>query len=64
MNGTKEYGVVYSKTDNFKLIGYTDSDRFESADDRKSTSRYAFHLGSRVISWASKNQEIVSLSTT
>lgn len=29
----------------------------------KNTTGYVFHLGSRVISWASKKQPIVSLST-
>eukprot|EP00253_Pinus_taeda_P022349 PITA_22349 len=32
-------------------------------DDRKSTSNYVFHMGSGAISWASKKQPIVALST-
>eukprot|EP00253_Pinus_taeda_P014143 PITA_14143 len=32
-------------------------------DDRKSTSSYVFHMGSGAISWASKKQPIVALST-
>ena len=64
MNGTKEYGVLYSTSDNFKLIGYTDSDWARSVDDINCTSRYVFHLGLGAISWASKKQPIVSLSTT
>eukprot|EP00253_Pinus_taeda_P009660 PITA_09660 len=32
-------------------------------DDRKSTSGYVFHMGSGAISWASKKQPIVALST-
>ena len=46
------------------LIGYTDSDWAGSVDDRKSTSGYVFHMGSGAISWASKKQPIVALSTT
>eukprot|EP00253_Pinus_taeda_P016202 PITA_16202 len=34
-----------------------------SGDDRKSTSGYVFHMGSGAISWASKKQPIVVLST-
>ena len=64
MNGTKEYGVIYSSTNKFKLSGYTDNDWAGSVDDRKSTFGYVFHLGSGAISWASKKQPIVSLSTT
>eukprot|EP00253_Pinus_taeda_P023909 PITA_23909 len=44
--------------------GYTDSDWAGSVDDRKNTSGYVFHLGSGAISWASKKQPVVSLSTT
>eukprot|EP00253_Pinus_taeda_P024043 PITA_24043 len=47
----------------FKLVGYIDSDWAGSVDDRKSTSGYVFHLGSGAISWASKKQPILSLST-
>eukprot|EP00253_Pinus_taeda_P019372 PITA_19372 len=39
------------------------SDSAGSVDDRKSTSGYVFHMGSRAISWASKKQPIVALST-
>ncbi|MCI28172.1 hypothetical protein A2U01_0049372, partial [Trifolium medium] len=33
-------------------------------DDRKSTSGYVFSIGTGVISWSSKKQPIVALSTT
>eukprot|EP00253_Pinus_taeda_P003040 PITA_03040 len=36
----------------------------ESVDDQKSTSGYVFHMSSGAISWASKKQPIVALSTT
>eukprot|EP00253_Pinus_taeda_P030394 PITA_30394 len=39
------------------------SDWAGSVDDRKSTSDYVFHMGSGAISWASKKQSIVALST-
>ena len=59
VNATKDYGVLYSENDDFKLIGCTDSDWARSVDDRKSTSGYVFHLGLGAISWASKKQKIV-----
>lgn len=62
VNGTNEYGVLYSKIGDFKLIHYTDSDWARSVEDRKSTLEYVFHLASGVISWDSKKQPIVSLS--
>ena len=62
MNGTRNYGIHYSCLDEFKLIGYTDSDCVDSIVDRKSTPSYVFHFGIGVVSWASKKQPIVSVS--
>ena len=62
VKGTKRYGILYTTLENFELIGYTDSDWAGSIDDRKSISRYVFHMGSGDISWASKKQPIMSLS--
>jgi hypothetical protein len=61
VSGTRNYGILYSRSSDFKLIGYTDSDCVGSIDDRKSTSDYVFHFGSSVVSWASKKQPIVTL---
>jgi len=33
-------------------------------DDRRSTTGYAFNIGSRVVSWSSKKKPIVSFSST
>jgi len=63
IKGTKSYGLLYDAEENNKLIGFTDSDWAGSIDDRKSTSGYVFLLGSRVISWSSKKQGIVALSS-
>ena len=48
----------------FELSGFSDSDWVGNPDDTRSTSGYAFHIGSRVVSWSSKKQPIVSLSST
>lgn len=45
------------------LIGYTDSDWAGDKDTRRSTSGYVFSLGSAPISWSSKRQPTVALST-
>eukprot|EP00253_Pinus_taeda_P031084 PITA_31084 len=63
VNGTKGFGILYSSSETFRLTGYTESDWAGSVDDRKSTSGYVFHMGSRAISWASKKQPVVALST-
>eukprot|EP00253_Pinus_taeda_P020128 PITA_20128 len=64
VKGTKRFGILYTTSECSNLIGYTDSDWAGSVVDRKSTSGYVFHIGSGAISWASKKQPIVVLSTT
>jgi len=64
VNGTKQYGIQYAATNDFRLVSYTNSDWVGSVDERKSMSRYIFHLGSGGISRASTKQPIMSLSTT
>ena len=54
IEGTKDYGIMYARTEKKELIGYTDSDFAGSLDDRKSTSGYVFHLSLGVIVWESK----------
>eukprot|EP00253_Pinus_taeda_P018863 PITA_18863 len=63
VKGTKRFGILYTVSESSDLVGYTDSDCAGSVDDRKSTSGYLFHMGSGAISWASKKQPIVALST-
>ncbi|XP_068336434.1 uncharacterized mitochondrial protein AtMg00810-like [Pyrus communis] len=50
IQGTLDYGISYKKGKEAMLIGYCDSDWSESEDDMKSTSAYAFTLGSGVFS--------------
>eukprot|EP01018_Ginkgo_biloba_P029557 Gb_20738 [translate_table: standard] len=64
IRGTKDYGLQYKRTKNFRLIGYTDADWAGDIDDRKSTSGFNFNLGTTVIAWRTKKQPIISLSTT
>ncbi|GKV36956.1 hypothetical protein SLEP1_g45038 [Rubroshorea leprosula] len=62
--GTIDFGLFYKKGDQIDLAGFTDSDYAGDLDDKKSTSGFVFMLGSGAISWSSKNQPIVTLSTT
>ena len=43
--GSIKLGVLYESVDNFKLVGYSDSDWVGFLDDRKSTSDFVFSLG-------------------
>jgi hypothetical protein len=61
--GTLNFGLWYTQSDDNHLSGYTDSDFAGSLDERKKTSGHVFHLGTNLISWASKKQPIVSISS-
>jgi hypothetical protein len=61
--GSVEYGLDYVRGDGVRLIGYTDSDWAGCAVDRKSTSGCCFGLGSTVVSWFSRKQKSVALSS-
>ncbi|RDX74673.1 hypothetical protein CR513_45548, partial [Mucuna pruriens] len=47
-----------------ELLAYIDSDYARDLDDRKNTSGYVFLLCSNTVSWSSRKQPIVNLSTT
>lgn len=64
IKGTLTNGIFYTNNNNMNLVGYTDSDWAGDIETRKSTSGYAFHLGTGAISWSSKKQPVVALSTT
>ncbi|KAJ3693375.1 hypothetical protein LUZ60_008855 [Juncus effusus] len=63
IRGTESLGLYYSKTNEYKLVGYSDSDWCRDVDDRKSTSEYVFYMGDTAFTWMSKKQPIVTLST-
>jgi hypothetical protein len=46
------------------VSGYSDSDWAEDRDDRRSTSAYTYRIGDGAISWKSRKQATVSLSST
>jgi hypothetical protein len=48
---------------NIVLEGYVDSDMVGDKYSRRSTTRYVFTVGGTIISWVSKLQKVVSLST-
>lgn len=62
--GTINYGIFYKKRREKELLAFVDSDCAGDVEDRKSKSGYVFLLSSGAVSWSSKKQPIVTLSTT
>ena len=61
--GTPKLSLIYPMDYNFSLYGYSDADYAGCLVDRKSTSGMATFLGPCIISWGSKKQNTVYLST-
>jgi hypothetical protein len=60
---TPKFGLWYPKGSTFDIIGYSDADYARCKIDRKSTSGTYQFLGRSLVSWASKKQNSVALST-
>uniref|UniRef100_A0A0A9CKP0 Reverse transcriptase Ty1/copia-type domain-containing protein n=1 Tax=Arundo donax TaxID=35708 RepID=A0A0A9CKP0_ARUDO len=60
---TPTLGLWYPKGSSFDLIGYSDADYAGCKVDRKSTSGTCQFLGRSLVSWSSKKQNSVALST-
>lgn len=65
LKGTINQGIVYAvDINNFQPIGYCDSDYAGDLNSRKSTSGHTVTIDKSPISWASRVQKSVALSTT
>lgn len=64
LKGTAEQKLCYSKTSENKLIGYCDADWASDVDKRRSCTGYMFKMCGGAISWASKRQATVAISST
>lgn len=63
LHGTINLGLKYTAK-NVRLHGYIDADWAGNFADRKSSSGCCFSLGFAMISWMSRRQKSVALSTT
>ena len=63
LKGTFEYGLKYEANQKINLKGYEDPDWAGSAIDRKRTLGCCFSMRSSVISWCSRKQSCMALST-
>lgn len=59
--GTRDWGIVFGPTD--PIVGYTDSDYAGDPDIRRSTSGFVFTMNGGSVSWSSRLQPTVAVST-
>jgi hypothetical protein len=64
LKGTAHDKLLYESSANRRVIGYSDADWASNVDDRRSITGYIFFIGTNAISWSSKKQPTVALSTT
>jgi hypothetical protein len=66
LKGTVDYKLTYSPSPSTSALftAYTDADHAGNPDNGRSTSGYIVKMGSGAISWSSRLQGIVALSTT
>ncbi|KAJ9556920.1 hypothetical protein OSB04_011534 [Centaurea solstitialis] len=63
LKGTPNFGLWYPKDSGFELTAFTDSDHAGCKLNRKSTSGACQFLGDKLVSWSSRKQNCVFLST-
>ena len=64
LKGTFNHGLFYGKENDLTVSAFSDADWAGSVNDRRSISWYVFLLGTTTISWSSKKQPTVALSST
>ena len=63
LRGTTNFGIVFRGDDLGGPIAYSDADWAGDVGDRKSTSGYVFSIAGGSVSWRSRKQDTVALST-
>ena len=64
VKGTLYHGLHYSFQSSLELHAYSDTDWASDPTDRCSITGFCFLLGTSLVSWRSKKQDVVSRSST
>lgn len=63
LKGTMDYNIVFEKS-TVGVAGYIDADWASNQVDRRSYTGYVFKIGNSAVSWESRKQRTVALSST
>ena len=64
LKGSNKQGITYGGQNKLLVQGYSDSDWAEDRKSQKSNSGFIFILNGGLVSWCSKRQPTVALSST
>ena len=64
LKGSKDVCLTFTKSKNFEVEGFCDSDYSTDLDKRRSIIGYVFKVGGNTVSWRSTLHHVVALSTT
>jgi hypothetical protein len=64
IHGTATWGLRYGSVPNLELVGYADADFAGDSESRRSTSGFVVLMAGAAISWSSKRQSVITISTT
>jgi hypothetical protein len=63
IKGTLDFGLFYPQSANLTFCGYSDADWGGDLDQRRSTGAFVFTVNGTPITWSSKKQTCVALSS-
>jgi hypothetical protein len=63
IEGTLDFGLFYSQSPDITFCGYSDADWGGDLDQRRSTGAFVFTVNGTPITWSSKKQTCVALSS-
>lgn len=63
VKGTLDFGLLYKSNQKSSFFGFVDADWAGDINDRRSTTGFCFSTGSAAITWCSKKQTTVALSS-
>lgn len=64
LKGTIDYKLTFTNEGDSELVGYSDADWGSDIDKRRSCTGYVFKLCNGAVTWSSKRQPTVALSST
>ena len=63
LKGTLGKGIMFSKNGHLEITGYTDANWTGNISDKKATSGYFTFVRGNLVTWRSKKQKVIALSS-